>query len=700
MDECLVVLVVIVGDVTPSVERCLRSIAGQTRQPDRIVVATGSHEYVRDRLAAILPGDVPWVHIENSRTPGAAGCLNVGLLSLLASAIDPSGCMVAISDGTAAWDERHLERCSQRALNFDVLLDRAGGLGSGPCLRLETLLMAGLFDEDRDDTGFSMLLPRLVSVGARLGELRCPTPQGDSPDAPSGLPVRCATPSPEPQAEDGHKTVPVIVQQLRMPERGRALSLVVGIICGDPSTLAPLLTDLRTLKGQSVIENLLVVVLQNGAPDCALRNTLERGREMGLRCALVTEDRQRQDARRGAFGELRQRAPGQVGIASARTMLQRYLARIIVEDHDSFAWILDDDMRVDDRAAEYLRWLPSFRAAGVDVLIGAHEGSSPNPPLTGLRVQLVDLWHNLEWLHSMEPSGRLPDRSRQNERLRSKYPDYYYDLSRRHTGHLETIHWVAPAREGETVSQALARLASALPGLLSGAPLTRPVVVDLPHDPLAQAKDSVNRGGSTFILNPRAISETPNAAVRLGEHEARRSDMIWALISRHYRGMVIKQVNFPVIHVGRAASDPPPDVIKMAGEIVGSAFYGAFADYLVGRGRHDLKFSDQEIELVCSGVARHMDQRLRALMLSFYRVRGLRVALARHAGHREVGALISHLEQWTSQDTFSAIESNVQRARREDFGEFMTSLRPLADGYANATVDVDFIRDQARMTSS
>src|SRR5690606_24087599 len=104
---------------------------------------------------------------------------------------------------------------------------------------------------------------------------------------------------------------------------------------------------------------------------------------------IVSESRQKIDAERGVFGRtLNPRPAGQVSIAQARTMLQRYLGELMKKDSDSIGWILDDDMRVDERAEQYLPWLPSFREQRVDVLLGAYEGSSPNPPLNGLRVHL------------------------------------------------------------------------------------------------------------------------------------------------------------------------------------------------------------------------------------------------------------------------------------------------------------------------
>jgi hypothetical protein len=286
------------------------------------------------------------------------------------------------------------------------------------------------------------------------------------------------------------------------------LRLYVGVITSEPWLLKSLLDGLVSLRTTASLQRLAVLVLDNGSPRGKLKAVVRGARDAGLDVAVVEEARQRQDAAAGGFGAaIRDRHQGQVGIAMARTMLQRYLGAMLAADTGSFGWVLDDDMRVDERARAYLPWLRAFRERGTDVLIGAYEGSSPNPPLNGLRVHLVDLLHNLHWLRNLPEDMALPDRTPENAALRARYPDYYYDLSRKHTGHLEMPHWIEPAVPGETVREGYSRLLNGAVGLLNGDPLTRPIIATPPSDPLASAKDSVNRGGSTFILNHRALSD-------------------------------------------------------------------------------------------------------------------------------------------------------------------------------------------------
>jgi len=492
----------------------------------------------------------------------------------------------------------------------------------------------------------------------------------------------------------------VVLQKHAEPGLLQDICLYTGIITGEPAALAPLLLDLALLRRKPFVKKLVVVILQNGASAAELRQLVASVREQGLKIALVTEEQQRRDAERGAFGDRRTREAGLVGIARARTMLQRYLGELMLESDDAFGWILDDDMRLDARAGDYLPWLPSFRVAGVDVLIGALEGSSPNPPLHGLRVQLGDLLHNLKWLQSLPSGDRLPDRSPHNRALREELPDYYYDLSRKHTGHLYAIFWIVPAFDGETVADARERLTSNALGLLSGMPLTRPILIDLPQDPMTRAEDSVNRGGNTFVINPRALSDTPNLAMRIGGEDSRRSDMVWAILNRFYRRLVIKRVDFPVLHAGRASNEPMLDVEKVTSEIIGAAFYAALGDLLADSDHHRLDFTSHEIDAVCRGVTQYADFRLRALSISLEKSRDLARLLAQQSKHGELDTLLHPLHSWLDHGSIAAINARVRAVRSDDVGTFLISLKQKTDDYARASVSVGFIREQLGVTSS
>ncbi len=467
-------------------------------------------------------------------------------------------------------------------------------------------------------------------------------------------------------------------------------SLHVGVITADPSMVRPLLTGLALLRDAPSLSQLTVLVLENGSSTVLLDEAAGEARKLGLQVDIIDQQQQRIDAAAGVFGSVfASRPTGQVGIAQARSMLQRYLGARLASDPGSIGWVLDDDMRVDVRVRSYLPWLPLFRAQGTDVLLGAYEGSSPNPPLNGLRVQLVDLLHNLTWLKTLPPEQEFPNRSSENQRLRLAFPDYYYDLSRKHTAHLEMPHWLEPQVPGELVCEALSRLRERALGLLMGAPLTRPLVASLPVDPLHEARDSVNRGGCTFILNPRALTDTPNTITRVQGRETRRSDMLWAIVNRHYRGLRMKAVGFPIEHIGRVSDVPCLNLEKVCGEITGSALYAGLQEFLADQDEHMLDFTEAEIDEVQRLVAVHLTRRLLALRGSFYRIIGLRDSLRHVTIPGEFGELLTFLDRWFQPEVFEQIQASVRSQSDDEMHAFLNSLRPVADEFANAAAALE-----------
>ena len=465
------------------------------------------------------------------------------------------------------------------------------------------------------------------------------------------------------------------------------IRLYVGVVTSEPGTVITLLRGLRHLQDSPGIERLAVVLLDNSCPQFELNEVLQEVRRQGLEVIAIDEARQSRDAAAGGFGSaLPSRRTGPVSIAAARTMLQRYLGTILEADSTAFGWLLDDDMCVDSRASDYLSWLPKFRDQGVDVLIGSYEGASPNPPINGMRVNLVDLLHNLHWLQRLPRNSVLPDRSAENRVIRSKYTDYYYDLSRKHTAHLEYPHWLEPIFPGETVREAQSRLVRASRNLMHGASITRPVLGPHVHDPTQFAKVSVNRGGTTFILNHRALSETPNLITSFDGREARRSDMVWAIINRYYRNLNIRSVPFPIQHRVRSNQSTAFDLDKARAEIMGSTLYAGLTDFLGEYPLHALDFTQDDIDVAHALANHHLNRRWLALRMSFHRIQGLTRAIQEIAPPGDLDDLLEQLKMWFTWETFDQLRCGLTQHDACEVTRFLTSLRACADNYAQSSI--------------
>lgn len=465
-------------------------------------------------------------------------------------------------------------------------------------------------------------------------------------------------------------------------EQPKPFTLNIGVITGDVDKLLPLLNSIAELEQCVFLSKVSTCVLCNGCSVRSLKAVLSHSKRPLGNVRIISEAQQAEDAEIGLFGsELASRPRGQVGIAHARSMLQKYVGLECEAIPGSFAWILDDDMRIDARAKQYLAWLPEFKHSDVDVVIGQYEGSSPNPPVNGLRGQLVDLLHNLRWLDKLPSNIELPDRSSENTKLREKYPDYYYDLSRKHTAHIETPFWLEPAYKGETVAEARTRMFAYSPLLVTGYPLTRSIIPEYPLTVLATAKDTVNRGGNTLVLNPKALTQTPNQIPKINGREARRSDMVWAMINKYYYGLNIKSAPFPVQHIGRVKNEQILDLDKLQDEIMGSALYAGLQKFLRTKKQHNLVFTPSEISDVWQATKAARTTRLSNLKHSFYRISGLAQVLSRFP---ELSELCEYLTRSFNPATLARLEAQVKQMNEHHIYEFLNQIVPQSIHFGKA----------------
>jgi hypothetical protein len=467
-----------------------------------------------------------------------------------------------------------------------------------------------------------------------------------------------------------------------LTKASKPFNLIVGVITGDAYKLLPLLNGIAELASCSFLSQVDTIVLCNGCSENDLKSTFQDSKRLLGNVRIINEVQQIEDAKAGMFGpDLVNRPHGQVGIARARSMLQKYVGLKCITNEGSIAWILDDDMRIDARAKQYIAWLPIFKKANIDVLIGQYEGSSPNPPLNGLRGQLVDLIHNLCWLEKLPNNVELPDRSCENTILRNKYPDYYYDLSRKHTAHIEAPFWLEPSYAGETIGEAYARLLAYAPLLSTGFPLTRGIIPTCNASPLATAKDTINRGGNTFVLNPKALILTPNLIPKIYDREMRRSDMIWAMINKHHHGLNIKGVPFPVQHIGRVKREQKLDLSKVQDEIMGSSLYAGLQGFFNENEQHNLVFTPNEINEVWLATIAARNSRLERLSQSFHRINGLAKALSKYS---ELTELCEYLTRSFNPSTMIKLEAEVKKMNQCHIHEFLNQIVPQSIRFAKA----------------
>ena len=417
--------------------------------------------------------------------------------------------------------------------------------------------------------------------------------------------------------------------------------LVVGIIVDTlQGAVARLFNDLAALLLlEPALAPLEVVLLENPV-EAPLQATEPEGlRKLATQTGLIVHWKsrleQRSDAARGLFGDLAL-SLGRQPIATARTMLQRYVSQYCQRDPSAVAWILDEDLRLKPmlqrlRTGDYslLDTISSLRQRRVDVAIAPILGAPPLPSQSSIRVNLRDVLRHLERLEQLSPHAAWPDLSAANALARARLNDYYYDFSHAHEDAAETPFWLEPRQPNETALEILERLASGLTELVAGQPLTRglsPGPVPLHLQP------SVARGGNTLLLTPELLAEIPNLAPRIEGRVTRRSDMIWARLACLLKGAQLVQADVPVEQdrTGRGCS--PFEASKLLDDVRGSAVIAAFDEALrLGAwGRSpDLRLcpSAEGMSQALSRYESHRAHRLRLIQSSEDEVRQLLLTL-------------------------------------------------------------------------
>lgn len=610
------------------------------------------------------------------------------LAACLAQAVAHDLDMVA--PGIVRHDDAHPDGLVQEppaALLADIALVQNPHIqGSSLFVRLSALLEAGMFDESLRSTTDRDLLVRLADIGIAYGPLARATVHHDA----RGERPRLSTAGSEAKSQGLARfwrkyrrrmneeqreaferrartlfaadfasvaTVPPAVpfrsERREVPESSSGddpIVLVVGITAdGDErgvARVAPLLGDLLALQDDGRVAALDVVVVENGAGGTALRSRVDELIRRGLRCYLVDVERQREDAAAGFFGPGFTRREGRVGISEARAITQRYVRRLMRPG--SIAWVLDDDKRLAPlvheagrlirRPYDVVGTIARLRASGAAVVLGADTGAAPLPMAATLRTQLVDLAANLAAMRALGPEAVWPDGTAENVEHARAAPDFYYDLARPHTWHLELPFWLRPESSGMRVRDAFVQICARAPRMLAGEQVFRPLFVD--DQAALTLRPSIQRGGSTLVFDAGALVDVPQVVPTPDGRPTRRSDMVWALLNAHMRGRRVEAAPFAVYHDRSDADVSEVAVATLVDDVRGYALYSTLADAV--RAWPGLDGPHDEMSLLARDrYQKYLVERTAAFVLSFHRARG---------AARAVRRLLADPDGWWSTD--------------------------------------------------
>lgn len=451
----------------------------------------------------------------------------------------------------------------------DFLLGNPHLQNSNLFVRLSTLLLAGEFDEFLPSTLDRDLWIRLLDLGrpriARvdkhlvdhwaLDHDRLSTP--GSPRKKLGLQrflrKHAHRMSPETQALFHRRAeelfqvslfdppaVPQPTPEADSPPEPTSLSmdLVIGFTITYPVAARRLLEDIARLFDRQSPSSPLrqIVICDNTSDESLLANAVQPAIMAGLPVRVVSKREIDSAAACGRLSEYYLDSDHRKGVAFGRTALHTFLLQAAAEFSSPVVWILDDDVRLDDirvggpgrveSQGDLTRLFCGLRELGYSAIVGGTWGDPPLPAGVLLRTQLLDWSENLRAL-SVPRGPPVPSAQDDPDALRL-FPEYYYDASLRHTGHLELPFGYPLDGREHSPAKALGAMLAETREILGGRELFRSTT---PVFSIPPGMGLPNRGGNTLVFDLEVLAGCPNLSPRIGRVDARRGDTLWCVLS-------------------------------------------------------------------------------------------------------------------------------------------------------------------------
>ncbi len=403
------------------------------------------------------------------------------------------------------------------------------------------------------------------------------------------------------------------------------------------------------------------------------------------------------------------------------------------------AWVLDDDVVLEGLSSgpdgatrveqvDYISGIKRLKQTGNGVVLGEVVGDPPLPVLSCVRTQLVDLYHNLLQMASLNPDDPYPDRLKENRQQRLRAPDYYYDLSDAHTDHLEAPFWYEPSDSGTSVRSALLEMVNRLPDILRGGQVFRPLVSINPHDPVFAVRPSLSRGPNTLVFDLQALRDFPNVVPTIEGSDTRRSDMVWSLLNRFVAGRGVVQARLPVRHRREADVETDKHIDTLINDVGGHALFSSLHELLMRKSQEResqglivhspelLDLGEAEIEETVARYTDCLQDRTHTFEMNFVRVKGLLSALLRFYDQGDTARLrpwwldpsedseVAHrlrmfaesVESIYTQENLDDIKRRLFQGEIESVGDF---FRKLSDAVARYRLHTPLPTNELRLAA-
>lgn len=517
------------------------------------------------------------------------------------------------------------------------------------------------------------------------------------------------------------------------------IELVIGFTASSLHSTEALLKDIVHLNKETRCAINKVVVCDNTKDANRLEELAESCSAEGLPIRIIGRQEIERDASDGRFSSYYVPVTRRIGIAYGRTALHHYLYLESRGLRHPAVWILDDDIRLDRLSVgsdtrplhgnDLLTLLRGFRSEGYSIVLGGITGDPPVPAAAIARTELVDVYSNLWFLLGGKCLPSNAFRKGHNEALARKYPDYYYDLTEKHFGHLETPFFILSDDDRESID--LRSLMRKSIQIGHGIATYRQLISGLLSSAESQEGTIPVRGGNTVVFDMECLKTYPNVAPVVGEIGFRRGDTLWVQLNMRLGGKKVgrktKKVGFVPISVRQNRSvfcSPAAKIDTLLADVMGSSFVRAFDSVLRSRSEdgvsrksiHEaLSLSQAEIDETIGRFEALLRERLIRVEMNAWRVRGLVDSISNAMKNLEPKGRISssdgcgEINQFkeflaTVRNTFSSdavtrLRTTSKDFSREDLADFLRGLPAIRESYSmhhlNSadSADIDNVRD-------
>ena len=322
--------------------------------------------------------------------------------------------------------------------------------------------------------------------------------------------------------------------------------------------------------------------------------------------------------------------------------------------------------------AALLQTIAQEKRDAVAMTLGQVTEAPPVPGTMTFRLQLLDAVTALRRLRTAPPKDDY--KYRDFQRVLEKWispgreiRDFYYDVSSRDLVHLELPFDYFPWENGKfgihrpSNQDVLRQVIAEIPKLAKGKQVFRPIFADrhFAVDPVEMLVDglptkvrrpkithvpSVLRGGNTLLPSGGDADKYPTVTLLGLRHGGkpmtpRRADMVSAVICRYLHGKEVTACSLPVRQCREDEGNKHPRHLLNPGKFIpdteGFAIYSALKNILDERqlarldtkmgklAREECDFRPRDFDQFLRSVAEYRKLRTRAIIASFYRVRGL-----------------------------------------------------------------------------